>query len=214
MRIMSQLCGVLIALTATNSAWAADKVVMLEDGRQVVLHDDFTWEYQAIKTTALPVEVKSTPIETTSAVPIAPASSSITKSAAAIPVVSAIPLTPAAKGARIELGASKNIQQLSNSGIDVLLTAAEYDDGVLVIPTMMTNQSLQSVVTVIVKVTLNDENGNQIGSEEAKIWSSIKRLPDTYFRPKTQQKGNPITFIVPKNSVYFISAEIVEVEHW
>ncbi|EAS45247.1 hypothetical protein P3TCK_02701 [Photobacterium profundum 3TCK] len=205
---MSQLCGVLIALTATNSAWAADKVVVLEDGRQIVLHDDFTWEYQAIKTTVLPVEVKSTPIETISAVPIAPATSSITKGA------TAIPLTQAPKGARIELGTSKNIQQLSNSGIDVLLTAAEYDDGVLVIPTMMTNQSLQSVVTVIVKVALNDENGNQIGSEEAKIWSSIKRLPDTYFRPKTQQKGNPITFTVPEKSVYFISAEIVEVEHW
>ncbi|MGF1874506.1 DUF3157 family protein [Photobacterium frigidiphilum] len=211
MKIMSQLCGLLIALTVTNSAWAADKVVMLEDGRQVVLHDDFTWEYQAIKTVVLPVEVKSTPIKTISAVP---ATSSITKSPVAIPVVSAIPLTRTPKGARIELGASKNIQQLSNSGVDVLLTAAEYDDGVLVIPTMMTNQSLQSVVTVIVKVSLSDEKGNQIGSEEAKIWSSIKRLPDTYFRPKTQQKGNPITFSVPKNSVYFINAEIVEVEHW
>ncbi|MGF1757701.1 DUF3157 family protein [Photobacterium sagamiensis] len=211
MKTMTRLCGVLVALATTGNAWAADQIVTLQDGRQVVLHDDFTWQYAA------PVIESPKAVEKTQA-DVKISTDSAKPAVTAIPVVAVspagIPVATAQKGVRVELGASKNIQQLSKSGIDVLLQSARYENGELVIPTMLTNQGTGAVVSVVLKVKLMSENGRELASEEVPIWSSIKRVPETYFRPKTQQEGKPVKLPVPEASAYFISAEIIEVEHW
>ncbi|PSU83564.1 DUF3157 family protein [Photobacterium phosphoreum] len=192
----TQLCGIVITLIASSSAWAADQTITLKDGRQVILHDNFTWQYKA--QTNHPTT--SPTLKTTTAIPV------IATSAMAIPVISA------SKGVAVEIGSKKAIQQLSNSGIDVLLTAAHYENGTLIIPTMMTNQSSKSVVNVTMKVRLSNSNGQTIATDEFTVWRSINRMPDTYFRPKTQHQGKPITFDVPKAKRYFIDAEITDVD--
>ena len=192
----TQLCGIVITLIASSSAWAADQTITLKDGRQVILHDNFTWQYKA--QTNHPTT--SPTLKTTTAIPV------IATSAMAIPVISA------SKGVAVEIGSKKAIQQLSNSGIDVLLTAAHYENGTLIIPTMMTNQSSKSVVNVTMKVRLSNSNGQTIATDEFTVWRSINRMPDTYFRPKTQHQGKPITFDVPKATRYFIDAEITDVD--
>ena len=192
----TQLCGIVIALIASSSAWAADQTITLKDGRQVILHDNFTWQYKA--QTNHPTT--SPTLKTTTAIPV------IATSAMAIPVISA------SKGVAVEIGSKKAIQQLSNSGIDVLLTAAHYENGTLIIPTMMTNQSSKSVVNVTMKVRLSNSDGQTIATDEFTVWRSINRMPDTYFRPKTQHQGKPITFDVPKAERYFIDAEITDVD--
>ncbi|MCD9536723.1 DUF3157 family protein [Photobacterium carnosum] len=194
----TQLCGIVIALIASSSVWAADQTVTLNDGRQVVLHDNFTWQYKAqTNNSATSPTLKTT---TATAIPV------IATSAVAIPIISA------PKGVEIELGTTKAIQQLSDSGMDVLLTAAHYENGTLIIPTMMTNQSSKSVVNVTMKVRLSNSNGQTIATDEFTVWRSINRMPDTYFRPKTQHQGKPITFDVPKAERYFIDAEITDVD--
>ncbi|MCD9502868.1 DUF3157 family protein [Photobacterium phosphoreum] len=192
----TQLCGIVITLIASSSAWAADQTITLKDGRQVILHDNFTWQYKA--QTNHPTT--SPTLKTTTAIPV------IATSTMAIPVISA------SKGVAVEIGSKKAIQQLSNSGIDVLLTAAHYENGTLIIPTMMTNQSSKSVVNVTMKVRLSNSNGQTIATDEFTVWRSINRMPDTYFRPKTQHQGKPITFDVPKAERYFIDAEITDVD--
>ncbi|WP_283598606.1 DUF3157 family protein [Photobacterium phosphoreum] len=192
----TQLCGIVITLIASSSAWAADQTITLKDGRQVILHDNFTWQYKA--QTNHPTT--SPTLKTTTAIPV------IATSAMAIPVISA------SKGVAVEIGSKKAIQQLSNSGIDVLLTAAHYENGTLIIPTMMTNQSSKSVVNVTMKVRLSNSDGQTIATDEFTVWRSINRMPDTYFRPKTQHQGKPITFDVPKAKRYFIDAEITDVD--
>ena len=192
----TQLCGIIITLIASSSAWAADQTIILKDGRQVILHDNFTWQYKA--QTNHPTT--SPTLKTTTAIPV------IATSAMAIPVISA------SKGVAVEIGSKKAIQQLSNSGIDVLLTAAHYENGTLIIPTMMTNQSSKSVVNVTMKVRLSNSDGQTIATDEFTVWRSINRMPDTYFRPKTQHQGKPITFDVPKAERYFIDAEITDVD--
>ncbi|PSU72956.1 DUF3157 domain-containing protein [Photobacterium phosphoreum] len=192
----TQLCGIIIALIASSSAWAADQTITLKDGRQVILYDNFTWQYKA--QTNHPTT--SPTLKTTTAIPV------IATSAMAIPVISAL------KGVAVEIGSKKAIQQLSNSGIDVLLTAAHYENGTLIIPTMMTNQSSKSVVNVTMKVRLSNSDGQTIATDEFTVWRSINRMPDTYFRPKTQHQGKPITFDVPKAERYFIDAEITDVD--
>ncbi|WP_413505406.1 DUF3157 family protein [Photobacterium phosphoreum] len=192
----TQLCGIVITLIASSSAWAADQTITLKDGRQVILHDNFTWQYKA--QTNHPTT--SPTLKTTTAIPV------IATSTMAIPVISA------SKGVAVEIGSKKAIQQLSNSGIDVLLTAAHYENGTLIIPTMMTNQSSKSVVNVTMKVRLSNSDGQTIATDEFTVWRSINRMPDTYFRPKTQHQGKPITFDVPKAERYFIDAEITDVD--
>ncbi|PSV96029.1 DUF3157 family protein [Photobacterium iliopiscarium] len=187
----TQLCGIVIALIASSSVWAADQTIALKDGRQVILHDNFTWQYKAQTNNS----VTSPTLKTTTAT-----------SAVAIPIISA------PKGVDVELGTTKAIQQLSDSGMDVLLTAAHYEDGTLIIPTMMTNQSSKSVVNVTMKVRLSNSDGQTIATDEFTVWRSINRMPDTYFRPKTQHQGKPITFDVPKAERYFIDAEITDVD--
>ncbi|MCD9478478.1 DUF3157 domain-containing protein [Photobacterium phosphoreum] len=192
----TQLCGIVITLIASSSAWAADQTITLKDGRQVILHDNFTWQYKA--QTNHPTT--SPTLKTTTAIPV------IATSAMAIPVISA------SKGVAVEIGSKKAIQQLSNSGIDVLLTAAHYENGTLIIPTMMTNQSSKSVVNVTMKVRLSNSDGQTIATDEFTVWRSINRMPDTYFRPKTQHQGKPIIFDAPKAERYFIDAEITDVD--
>lgn len=194
----TQLCGIVIALIASSSVWAADQTITLKDGRQVVLHDNFTWQYKAqTNNSATSPTLKTT---TATAIPV------IATSAVAIPIISAL------KGVEIELGTTKAIQQLSDSGMDILLTAAHYENGTLIIPTMMTNQSSKSVVNVTMKVRLSNNDGQTIATDEFTVWRSINRMPDTYFRPKTQHQGKPITFDVPKAERYFIDAEITDVD--
>ena len=194
----TQLCGIVIALIASSSVWAADQTIALKDGRQVILHDNFTWQYKAqTNNSATNPTLKTT---TATAIPV------IATSAVAIPIISA------PKGVDVELGTTKAIQQLSDSGMDVLLTAAHYENGTLIIPTMMTNQSSKSVVNVTMKVRLSNSNGQTIATDEFTVWRSINRMPDTYFRPKTQHQGKPITFDVPKAERYFIDAEITDVD--
>ena len=194
----TQLCGIVIALIASSSVWAADQTITLKDGRQVILHDNFTWQYKAqTNNSATNPTLKTT---TATAIPV------IATSAIAIPIISA------PKGVDVELGTTKAIQQLSDSGMDVLLTAAHYENGTLIIPTMMTNQSSKSVVNVTMKVRLSNSDGQTIATDEFTVWRSINRMPDTYFRPKTQHQGKPITFDVPKAERYFIDAEITDVD--
>lgn len=192
----TQLCSIVIALIASSSTWAADQTITLNDGRQVILHDNFTWQYKPQANDSL---IKQTP-KTTEAIPV------ITASTIAIPVISA------SKGVVIELGTQKAIQQLNDSGMDVLLTAAHYENGTLVIPTMMTNQNSRSVTDVTLKVRLSNAQGQTIATDNFTLWHAINRMPDTYFRPKTQHQGKPITFKVPKADSYFIHAEITNID--
>lgn len=196
--------GALAGFVVAGSVLAAPQVATLEDGRQVVLHDDFTWQY------VVPVEQRQ---HQQGAQPKADAKAG--SAATTTPaVITAVPVMTASKGVHFAPGTNKNIQQLNRSGVDVLLRSATYRDGKLVIPTSLTNQSTESVILVELKVTIRNEQGRELASQQDKIWTSVKRIAETYFRPKTQQQGKPLEIKVPQAKGYFIEAEIVEVEHW
>ncbi|WP_299014052.1 DUF3157 family protein [uncultured Photobacterium sp.] len=212
-RICSALPKLLIGFTMTamtSSALAVPKVATLEDGRQVILHDDFSWQY------VVPVEQRQHPVSEPSSIDAetTPASLSSPTVTAAPVVVTAIPVVTSVQGIKFVPGANKNIQQLSRSGVDVLLRPATYRDGELMIPTSLTNQSSESVILVELQVRIHDDKGQELASQQEKIWTSVKRMPETYFRPKTQQEGKPLKISLPEADSYYIEAEIVEVEHW
>ncbi|QTG91929.1 DUF3157 family protein [Vibrio fluvialis] len=186
-------------ITLMMASWApvalAGEIVTLQDGRDVQLNDDFTWQYVQ-------------PVETSNSMSVAPAKPEVV---AAAPVLAA-PLVKAQRGSMIELGSSKPTLQLSNSGVDIVLGSARYRDGQLILPTAITNQSTQSVINIVLQVEILDEQGNLLTTQTTTIWQSIKRMADTYLRPQASVVGKAIEVKVDEAPRYQIRASVTQVE--
>lgn len=178
----------LIGLMMSSSSFAA-QTVTLEDGRQVQLNDDFTWEY------------KVTPL------------SQATEQAVKNPIKAAptIPVANKHVGTKLTVNSDKPIMQLSDSGVDILLGTASYQEGELWIPTSLTNQSHQAVILVSLQITLSNLQGEELSQQTINIWQSIKRMAETYLRPQQAQQGQVIHLEVPQAEQYYLSAKVVEV---
>ncbi|AXY02255.1 DUF3157 family protein [Vibrio alfacsensis] len=196
----------LATLLATSSAYAAE-VVKLEDGREVKLNDDFTWEYVVKK--AAP----ETTLEKAEAVEAAAVAASTTAlEAVTAPEIATIPVVNKKVGTTVVVNAKKPTMQLSDSGVDVLIGSASYDDGELILPTSITNQSSQSVIQVEVEVQVFDMSGKLLVKDNITVWQSIKRMADTYLRPQQAEQGKAIKLAVPQSQQYQFSAEVLEVK--
>ncbi|EKO3962412.1 DUF3157 family protein [Vibrio fluvialis] len=186
-------------ITLMMASWApvalAGEIVTLQDGRDVQLNDDFTWQYVQ-------------PVETSNSMSVAPAKPAVV---AAAPVLAA-PLVKAQRGSMIELGSTKPTLQLSNSGVDIVLGSARYRDGQLILPTAITNQSTQSVINIVLQVEILDEQGNLMTTQTTTIWQSIKRMADTYLRPQASVAGKAIEVKVDEAPRYQIRASVTQVE--
>ncbi|BCN25498.1 DUF3157 family protein [Vibrio alfacsensis] len=196
----------LATLLATSSAYAAE-VVKLADGREVKLNDDFTWEYVVKKATP------ETTLEKAEAVEAAAVAASTTAlEAVTAPEIATIPVVNKKVGTTVVVNAKKPTMQLSDSGVDVLIGSASYDDGELILPTSITNQSSQSVIQVEVEVQVFDMSGKLLVKDNITVWQSIKRMADTYLRPQQAEQGKAIKLAVPQSQQYQFSAEVLEVK--
>ncbi|WP_158125560.1 DUF3157 family protein [Vibrio fluvialis] len=187
-------------ITLMMASWApvalAGEIVTLQDGRDVQLNDDFTWQYV------------QQPVETSNSMSVAPAKPEVV---AAAPVLAA-PLVKAQRVSMIELGSTKPTLQLSNSGVDIVLGSARYRDGQLILPTAITNQSTQSVINIVLQVEILDKQGNQLTTQTTTIWQSIKRMADTYLRPQASVAGKAIEVKIDEAPRYQIRASVTQVE--
>lgn len=175
--------SVAITLIAITANAAASQVIELEDGRKVQLNDDFTWQY---------VQPENTPQETALAV--------------------AAPIISSQRGTTLVLESGKPSLQLSDSGVDIVIGAASYQNGKVVLPTAITNQSSLSVINVQLKIELLDSQGKKLAEQETTVWQSIKRLAETYLRPKTAAEGKVIEIEVPKAESYQLIATVSNLE--
>ncbi|OBT31329.1 DUF3157 family protein [Vibrio splendidus] len=191
------LASALLANSVFVSSAFADQMVTLPDGKQVLLKDNFTWQYMAENKTE-----ETTTTEITSAVATAPV--------AAVPVV-AVPVATSTRGTTIVVNSKKPSLQLSQSGVDVVLGASRYEDGELIIPTAITNQGTQAVILVSLKLGVYSPSGELLEEKTVAVWKSIKRMADTYLRPKTDAEGTSLNLAVDQYPEYQIKAEIVEV---
>ena len=187
------LAGALLANSVFVSSAFADQMVTLPDGKQVLLKDDFTWQYVAPKQT----EAAATTSEI--AVPVA-----------AAPVV-AVPVATNTRGTTVVVNSKKPSLQLSQSGVDVVLGAIRYENGELIIPTAITNQGTQAVILVSLNISVFTAEGELLAQQEVAVWKSIKRMADTYLRPKTAEEGKLIELDLAEHPEYQIKAEIIEV---
>ncbi|KJY93953.1 ribonuclease [Vibrio neptunius] len=194
---MNKLIGLFTLLT--SSLVFASQTVTLEDGRQVQLNDDFTWQYVV-------------PVETTKTNEIAAVKDTV-QPAATIPIkkpkVATIPLIEKAVGTIATVGSDRATMQLSDSGVEVLLGAVSYENGQLIIPTSVTNQSSQSVILVEIEIQVSTTSGDVLSKKSVKVWQSIKRMADTYLRPQQVEQGKTIELAIDKAEQYLVTAKVV-----
>ncbi|MDA0119999.1 DUF3157 family protein [Vibrio sp. T11.5] len=194
---MNKLIGLFTLLT--SSLVFASQTVTLEDGRQVQLNDDFTWQYVV-------------PVETTKTNEIAVAKETV-QPAANIPIkkpkMATIPLIEKAVGTIATVGSDRATMQLSDSGVEVLLGAVSYENGQLIIPTSVTNQSSQSVILVEIEIQVSTTSGDVLSKKSVKVWQSIKRMADTYLRPQQVEQGKTIELAIDKAEQYLVTAKVV-----
>ena len=182
----------LAALSITPLANASE-IVTLQDGRQITLHNDFTWQYvdtskpqPATDSSAGQVDIEHIPV--------------ITK-----------PATANMTSGVVTLNSDKSTMQLSDSGLEILIGKASYAEGQLHLPTSLTNQGHQAVILATIEVVIMDMSGHQLQQQQVDIWQSIKRLPETYLRPKQAKQGKTIVLNVPEAQQYQLSAQIVNI---
>ncbi len=172
---------VLLAGALLSSSALADQLVTLPDGKEILLKDDFTWQYHS-KT-----------------------------SSGGEPVLKSIPITKNTRGTTITIGDTKPSLQVSKSGVDVLIGAGLYENEQLILPISITNQSTQAVVLVTLEVTVYSPTGELLHQESINTWQSIKRMADTYLRPQTSAEGKYLAIDVDKYPEYKIDVEITDV---
>ncbi|CAE6923142.1 TPA: DUF3157 family protein [Vibrio campbellii] len=203
----------LATLLASSSVYAAE-VVKLADGREVKLNDDFTWEYVVKKATPKATETTLEKVEAVEAAAVVASTTAVEAVATPTPTteIATIPVVNKKVGTTVVVNTKKPTMQLSDSGVDVLIGSARYEDGELIFPTSITNQSSQSVIQVEVEVQVFDMAGKQLAKENITVWQSIKRMADTYLRPQQAEQGKAIKLAVPQSQQYQFSAEVLEVK--
>ncbi|WP_162998999.1 DUF3157 family protein [Vibrio campbellii] len=203
----------LAALLASSSVYAAE-VVKLADGREVKLNDDFTWEYVVKKATPKATETTLEKVEAVEAAAVVASTTAVEAVATPTPTteIATIPVVNKKVGTTVVVNAKKPTMQLSDSGVDVLIGSASYENGELIFPTSITNQSSQSVIQVEVEVQVFDMTGKPLAKQNVTVWQSIKRMADTYLRPQQAEQGKAIKLAVPQSQQYQFSAEVLEVK--
>ncbi|MEZ9785420.1 DUF3157 family protein [Vibrio breoganii] len=193
-------CSSFLGLLLVSNVYAGQQVVQLEDGRQAVLNDDFTWKYldvSANEKVTKPASVVSSDLSTT-----APMATSVAAS------------TSLVAGASIVVLDGDNTQvAVEHSGVEINLVGTQWNDGYLVIDTEITNNGLQPVIKADLKIDVYDLQGNLLASEEHAAFRSIKRMADTYLRPQQTKQGSTIKIELPQQEQYQILSEISELDH-
>ncbi|MEZ9133308.1 DUF3157 family protein [Vibrio breoganii] len=193
-------CCSFLGLLLVSNVYAGQQVVQLEDGRQAVLNDDFTWKYldvSANEKVTKPASVVSSDLPTA-----APMATSVAAS------------TSLVAGASIVVLDGDNIQvTVEHSGVEINLVGTQWNDGYLVIDTEITNNGLQPVIKADLKIDVYDLQGNLLASEEHAVFRSIKRMADTYLRPQQTKQGSTIKIELPQQEQYQILSEISELDH-
>ena len=201
----------LATLLASSSAYAAE-VMKLADGREVKLNDDFTWEYVVKKATSKATETTLEKVEAVDAAAVVASTTAVEAVATPTTEIATISVVNKKVGTTVVVNAKKPTMQLSDSGVDVLIGSARYEDGELIFPTSLTNQSSQSVIQVEVEVQVFDMAGKPLTKQSVTVWQSIKRMADTYLRPQQAEQGKAIKLAVPQSQQYQFSAEVLEVK--
>lgn len=204
-------------------------IATLPDGREVILLEDNTWRF-------VTPQIESSSPDQPSAATIPSAGNvakgtatgaavvtgtAITSGKATTPAVPSsgtantpVKMASSAKGDLVAPDTGRLVGEYQRSGIVMVAQSASYQDGRLTIPVSLRNEGTDSVILVEVATILRNDSGEVLKRDNHVVWTSIKRMPETYFRPGTEKEGKILTFTVPKLEHYFLETDITTVERW
>lgn len=196
-------------LVLTPAAMAADvAVITLENGANVRLKDDFTWEYIITETVSAPTTINAPAVANISAT-AAQQTNTIAPTEAASVTDSTTRLTASAM-AQPELLAST-----TKEGIKITLADTKWKGDKLGLVFDFDSTSNEHVTIVEVEVSFYDDNGALLKTEKLEAWEAIFRMPETYLR-KGQHRQSPVLWVEGVNQQQWqkqlISLKIVEIE--
>lgn len=170
-------------LLLSSSAIAADVArVTLENGAQVRLKDDFTWEYILTETQTAP-NVLATETVVNASTTIDSAPSLTTTSTVATPITT---LTATAMAKPELLGTT------AKDGIKVSFTNSQWKGNKLGLTFELASTSGEHVTLVEVEASFFADNGALLKTEKLEVWEAIFRMPETYLRKGEQRKSSVI----------------------
>lgn len=165
-------------LLLSSTVIAADvATITLENGAQVRLKDDFTWEYIITETKAAEMPV---------AVAAAPSANIVSTSTAAVAAAPVTTLTANAI-ARPEL-----LGSTAKDGIKVTFTDSQWKGNKLGLTFELASTSGEHVTLVEVEASFFADDGSLLKTEKLEVWEAIFRMPETYLRKGEQRKSRVI----------------------
>ncbi|MCL1090188.1 DUF3157 family protein [Shewanella profunda] len=183
MHTLLRLSALSSLLLLSSSAIAADVAnITLENGAQVRLKDDFTWEYVLTETQAAP-NVLATEAVVSASSTVSGAPSMTTSSAVIVPVTT---LTATAIAKPELLGST------AKDGIKVSFTDSQWKGDKLGLTFELTSTSNEHVTLVEVEARFFADNGTLLKTDKLEVWEAIFRMPETYLRRGEQRKSSII----------------------
>jgi len=165
-------------LLLSSTVIAADvATITLENGAQVRLKDDFTWEYIITETKAAEMPM---------AVAAAPSANIVSTSTAAVAAAPVTTLTANAI-ARPEL-----LGSTAKDGIKVTFTDSQWKGNKLGLTFELASTSSEHVTLVEVEASFFADDGSLLKTEKLEVWEAIFRMPETYLRKGEQRKSRVI----------------------
>lgn len=214
-------------LLLAPAAMAADvAVITLENGANVRLKDDFTWEYIITETVTQPVQAAKADI-TEQANGVTPPAIAPAESVAAVttPVAAQTVAMPTAPTVNTQVATTRLtaaalaqpelLGSTAKDGIKITLADTQWKDNELGLVFDFDSTSDEHVTVVNVEASFFNDQGGLIKTETIEAWEAIFRMPETYLR-KGQHRQSPVLWVEGINQQQWqqklISLKIVEIE--
>ncbi|ESE42596.1 DUF3157 family protein [Shewanella decolorationis] len=183
-------------LLLSSSVMAADvATITLENGAQVRLKDDFTWEYIITETKVAAAPAIATVTAPTTEVTSTPAATAVASNTPAVATAAPVTTLTANAIARPEL-----LGSTAKDGIKVTFSESQWKKDKLGLTFELASTSGEHVTLVEVEASFFADDGTLLKTEKLEVWEAIFRMPETYLR-KGEQRKSPVIWVegVDKN---------------
>jgi hypothetical protein len=222
---LNAIASALFLLLAPAAMAANVAVITLENGANVRLKDDFTWEYIITETVTQPVQAAKADIAKQANVVTQPTIASAASVAVTTPVATptvAMPTAPAMNTqistTRLTAAALAQPELLGSTakdGIKITLADTKWKGDKLGLVFDFDSTSNEHVTVVEVEVSFYNDNGVLLKTEKLEAWEAIFRMPETYLRNGQHRQSDTI-WVEGVNKQQWqkqlISLKIVEIE--
>lgn len=194
MQTLFRLSALSSLLLLSSSVMAADvATITLENGAQVRLKDDFTWEYIITETKAAKAPAVATVATPSSTVTTAAAA--VASSTSAVEATKLVTTLTANAIARPEI-----LGSTAKDGIKVTFSESQWKQEKLGLTFELASTSGEHVTLVEVEASFFADDGTLLKTEKLEVWEAIFRMPETYLR-KGEQRKSPVIWVegVDKN---------------